>query len=320
MALATSYNTTGNREDLTDVLSILEPEATPLLSLAKKKKATATYNEWQVDSLSDPVISGVSEGEDVTAFQNATVNRARLGNYIQKFRNAYMVSDIEQLVNVAGVSSEYAEAEGKATREVKRSLETAICSQQDQQPDAGSGTPYLTRGMFKWLDGANADVPAAYKCVASDTTTPITEVLFNGVLQDLYNANGLPGGQLTLIAGATLKKDISFFSRQASGTQATYNVTQTADSKKITLTVNIYEGDFGNVAIIPSTFVGRAVATPGEVEADKGLLIDPEYVGVFTLKAESRTELEDQGGGKRGFVDVIAGLACYSPKAHGFFS
>jgi len=320
VALATSYNTTGNREDLTSILSVLEPEATPLLSLAKKKKATATFNEWQVDSLSDPVISGVGEGEDVTSFQNATVNRARLGNYVQKFRNAFMVSDIEQLVDVAGVSSEFAEAEGKATREVKRSLETAICSTQDRQADAGSGTPYLTRGLSKWLEASLSDVPDAYECVARDTTTPITEVLFNGVLQDLYNANGLPGGQLTLIAGATLKKDISFFSRAVASTQNTYNVTQTADSKKITLTVNMYEGDFGNVAIVPSAFVSRTAAAPGTVVADAGLLVDPEYVGVFTLKAESRTELEDQGGGKRGFVDVIAGLACYSPKAHGIFS
>ena len=320
MALATSYNTTGNREDLTSILSVLEPEATPLLSLAKKKKATATFNEWQVDSLSDPVISGVGEGEDVTSFQNATVNRARLGNYVQKFRNAFMVSDIEQLVDVAGVSSEFAEAEGKATREVKRSLETAICSTQDRQADAGSGTPYLTRGLSKWLEASLSDVPDAYECVARDTTTPITEVLFNGVLQDLYNANGLPGGQLTLIAGATLKKDISFFSRAVASTQNTYNVTQTADSKKITLTVNMYEGDFGNIAIVPSAFVSRTAAAPGTVVADAGLLVDPEYVGVFTLKAESRTELEDQGGGKRGFVDVIAGLACYSPKAHGIFS
>jgi len=320
MAKAASYNTAGNREDLTDILSILEPEATPLLSLAKKKRATATYNEWQVDSLSDPVISGVNEGEDVTSFQNATANRARLGNYIQKFRNAFMVSDIEQLVDVAGVSSEFAEAEGKATREVKRSIETAICSTQDRQADAGTGSPYLTRGLSKWLEASLSDVPDAYECVARDTTTPITEVLFNGVLQDLYNANGMPGGQLTLIAGATLKKDISFFSRATSGVQSTYNVTQTADSKKITLTVNMYEGDFGNVAIVPSAFVSRTAGAPGTVVADAGLLVDPEYVGVFTLKAESRTELEDQGGGKRGFVDVICGLACYSPKAHGVFS
>ena len=231
-----------------------------------------------------------------------------------------MVSDLEQLTNVAGVSSEFNEAEGKSTRQVKRSIETAICSTQDRQADAGAGAPYLTRGLTKWLEASLSDVPDAYECVARDTTTPITEVLFNGVLQDLYNANGMPGGQLTLIAGATLKKDISFFSRTSSTTSNTYQVTQTADAKKITLSVNIYEGDFGNVAIVPSTFVSRTAGAPGTVVADAGLLVDPEYVGVFTLKAESRTELEDQGGGKRGYVDVVCGLACYSPKAHGVFS
>ena len=56
------------------------------------------------------------------------------------------------------------------------------------------------------------------------------------------------------------------------------------------------------------------------VDGDAGLLIDPEYVSVFTLKAESRSELEDQGGGQRGFCDLIAGLACQSPKAHGYFN
>ena len=37
------------------------------------------------------------------------------------------------------------------------------------------------------------------------------------------------------------------------------------------------------------------------------------------LKA-SVTELENQGGGRRGFVDVVAGLACLSPVAHGYFN
>ena len=41
---------------------------------------------------------------------------------------------------------------------------------------------------------------------------------------------------------------------------------------------------------------------------------------MHSLKAESVTELENQGGGRRGFVDVIAGLACYAPKAHGYFN
>ena len=73
------------------------------------------------------------------------------------------------------------------------------------------------------------------------------------------------------------------------------------------------------MAIVPSLFVNRTSGSD-TVDADAGLLIDPEYVGMHSLKAESATELEDQGGGRRGFVDVIASLACYSPKAHGYFN
>ena len=57
-----------NREDLTDVLSILAPEETPILSTAQKSGASSTFVEWSVDKLADPSTAGVSEGADVTAF------------------------------------------------------------------------------------------------------------------------------------------------------------------------------------------------------------------------------------------------------------
>ena len=321
MASSTTYNTAGNREDLTSILTVLEPESCPLTSLASKKKATGTFFEVQVDDLSTAEFSGVSEGEDVTAFSNQAANRTRLGNYIQKFRRSYMVSDIQQLVDTAGVSSEFANSESKAIRELKRDFEAAICSAQDRQAEAGAGSPYKTRGMLKWLGvgGQPSDVPAAFQNVANDTTATQTETTFNSVLQELYEANGMPGGQLTLIAGPSLKAQISDFSRAVASVQSTYQVTQTAESKKITLSVNLYDGDFGTVAITPSTFVNRTSGS-ATVDGDAGLLIDPEYVSVFTLKAESRSELEDQGGGSRGFADLIAGISCDSPKAHGYFN
>ena len=321
MAQSTSYNTAGNREDLTDIISILEPESTPFVSMMQKGRATGTFVEWQADKLSTPDFDGVNEGEDVSSFKNQAEDRARLGNFVQKFRDTFQVSDIQELVDTAGVANEFANAEAKAVRNVKRSIESAFCSSQDRQSDAGSGTPYKTRGMLKWLGvgGQPSDIPAAYQNVANDTTGTQTEATFNSVLQELYQANGMPGGQLTLIAGPSLKQEISNFSRQLAAANGTYVVNQDAESRKITLTVNLYEGDFGNVAIVPSLFVNRTSGSD-TIDADAGLLIDPEFVGMHSLKAESATELEDQGGGRRGFVDVIAALACYSPKAHGFFN
>ena len=70
MAFSNTYSKTNgtnasaisNREDLTDVLTILAPEETPVLSLASKSKATATFNEWTVDSLATPSTTGIQEG------------------------------------------------------------------------------------------------------------------------------------------------------------------------------------------------------------------------------------------------------------------
>ena len=321
MAKATTYNTSGNKEDLTSIISVLEPEATPFVSLMKKGKATGTFFEMQVDRLNSPEFGGVSEGEDVTNFKNQSADRARIGNYIQKFRDTFMTSDLQELVDTAGVASEFANAESKAVRNVKRSIESAFCSAQDRQADAGAGAPYKTRGMLKWLGvgGQPSDVPTFAQNVANDTTATQTETTFNSVLQELYEANGMPGGQLTLLAGPALKQQISDFSRVSSSTRNTYQVNQDAESKKITLSVNLYDGDFGTVAIVPSLFINRTSGND-TVDADAGLLIDPEYVSMMSLKAESVTELENQGGGRRGFVDVVAGLACLSPIAHGYFN
>ena len=195
MASSTSYNTAGNREDLTDIISILEPESTPFVSMMKKGRATGTFVEWQADKLSTPDFDGVNEGEDVSSFKNQAEDRARLGNYVQKFRDTFQVSDIQELVDTAGVANEFANAEAKAVRNVKRSIESAFCSSQDRQAEAGSGTPYKTRGMLKWLGvgGQPSDLPAAYQNVANDTTGTQTEATFNSVLQELYEANGMPG-------------------------------------------------------------------------------------------------------------------------------
>ena len=53
MALSTTYNVAGDREDLTDFLTILAPEDTPKVStFSKTKRMTNAYQEWQVRNIS----------------------------------------------------------------------------------------------------------------------------------------------------------------------------------------------------------------------------------------------------------------------------
>lgn len=54
MATATTTtvsNTSGLAEDFEDAIFMTSPTDTPMLTLAKKKKATARYHQWQEDTL-----------------------------------------------------------------------------------------------------------------------------------------------------------------------------------------------------------------------------------------------------------------------------
>jgi hypothetical protein len=322
VALATSYNAAGNREQITDDLTVLEPEETPILSMAKKSKATATFIEWQADDLDTPAFAGVSEGADVNSFDNKAANRAKLGNYVQKFRRTWQVSDIQQLVATAGVPSEIARSEAKCVRELKRDIESAIASDQDRQQETGAVTPYKLRGLGDWIDASGpSDVPAAYRTPSAsiDSTAmgSFTEDTLQGVLQGRYEQVGSAGDNLYLVAGPTLKRTITDFARAS---DTTYRVTEDANDKKITLNVMQYEGDYGVVYIVPSLFNGRTSGSGIDATVrHRGYLLTNDLIEVPILKAESSQRLENQGGGERGFCDAVLSLCVKNPLGLGAF-
>ena len=51
MAVLTTYNTTGRREDLADIIYNISPSDTPFMSGVGKNKATSTTHSWQTDTL-----------------------------------------------------------------------------------------------------------------------------------------------------------------------------------------------------------------------------------------------------------------------------
>lgn len=318
MAFSNTYSTTNpgsavsNREDLTDVLTVLAPEETPLTSLAKKSKATATFNEWTVDSLATPVTAGVREGQDISSFVDKFSGRARLGNYIQLFQKNYMVSQLQDAVESVG-PAKIAEAEAKAIREMKRDIEAVVAGTQDRAVEDGSATAYASRGLGNWLDSAGpADVPSAYRTPAASihASGALTESAFNGLVASIFSKTGTVDA-LTLVAGTTLRRTISGFARSDGNTnENVFHVNQMATDKEITLSVNTYDSDFGIITVIN----GNPACMPS---ATTGYLINPDYVGVAELMSIGSTRLPNQGGGERGFIDAALTLQVYSPLAHG---
>jgi hypothetical protein len=310
---STTGSAIGNREDLSNELTLLAPEETPLLSLCAKGTAKSTFSEWTADKLAAPVTTGISEGADVTSFSDKFADRARLGNYVQIFRRDFLVSNLQEAVTSVGPAN-IAQAEVKALRELKRDVEKTICSDNDRSVEDGAGTPYAMRGIGSWLSSSGpSDVPVAYRTpTGSIKTSAVTETVFNDIIASIFSVNG-QANSLTLVANVALRKLVSNFTRSsgAAASEAVYNVQQMADSKKVTHSVQLYDSDFGIVKVIN----GNPDCFPNAFA--RGYLVNPSYLQFNTLIPMGATRLENQGGGERGFVDMTGTLVVKHPGAHG---
>jgi len=325
MAFSNTFDTTNpgsavsNREDLTDVLTILAPEETPVLSSANKQKASATFVEWTVDSLSAPVTAGIAEGADVSTFTDKFAGRARLGNYIQKFRRDYQVSDLQEAVDSVG-PAKLAQAEAKSIRELKRDIEATLCGTQDRAQENGAGTAYALRGLGDWIDSAGpSDVPAAFRTPAASivdvTDDDFAESELNGIISSIFKVTG-SSNNLMLVADTALRSDISDFARigGASG-DSVRNVNYSGESGSIKLSVDLYQSDHGIVSVVNAN--PDCMPTQAGQAGMAGYVINPDYYGVHELIPMGSTRLPNQGGGERGYVDCALTLGVYHPGAHG---
>jgi hypothetical protein len=313
-----------NREDLTDVLTILAPEETPVLSSAQKQRAVATNTEWTVDTLSNPSTAGIVEGDDVLVHTDQFAGRARMGNFTQKFRRNYKVSDLQEAVDSVG-PAKIAQAEAKAIRELKRDIEATLCSTNVKQ-QATDVLPYKMTGLGGFIDSAAADstVPAGFKTPASSiyTTTEsaanaFSETALNDIISSIFEVNGVSNG-LVLVADVGLRRVVSDFARLSTVTTETSirNVNYDGNVAAIKLSVELYQSDHGVVSIVNA----NPDCMPdfgGTTSNSSGYLVNPEYYGVHELIPMGSTRQPNNGGGERGFVDCALTLGVYHPQAHG---
>ena len=328
MAFSNTFDATNpgsavsNREDLTDVLTILAPEETPVLSSASKQKSSATFTEWTVDVLSAPSTAGVDEGADVSSFTDQFAGRARLGNYVQKFRRNFKVSDLQEAVDSVG-PAKVAQAEAKAIRELKRDIEATLIGTQDRSVEDGAGTPYGLRGLGDWIDSAGpADVPANFRTPAASiydisTQGAFGEEALNDMISSIYRKTG-SSNNLMLVADTGLRRTIADFARVSAGaTENIRSVNYDGNKAEIKLSVELYQSDHGIVSIVNMNPDTAPATIAGGTDFNDGYLINPEYYGVHELIPIGSTRLPNEGGGERGFCDCTLTLGVYHPQAHG---
>lgn len=328
MAKATTYtvgSAKGNREDLSDLIKMVDIEKYPVCSMIPDGgKPAATYTEWLVDELGNVDTSGVIEGSDQSTFNDQAENRARLGNYVMQLREPWSVSREQEAVSTAGVPSEVARAKAFASRKLKRKIEVQICGDDDRNAGDGS-TARVSRALGDWIDSSGpSDVAAAYRTpsgsINTTATGSLTEALFNDVLQSAYEAGGT--SNLVLVAGPELTNAIAGFTRITdTGSYNTYHVTQDGEKHRMDFKVDLYQGPFNMVKIMPTVYNGRASNTAATAQSKaRGYVLDTDLLSIDYLFKPSSEEFEDQGGGRRGMASVHYTLVAKNPKGLGKFA
>jgi len=336
MAATLITSQTGIRQDLSDLIAVVDAKTCPVISMAKKgAEPINPLTQWQADAFNAATVpAGVLSNTDVSSsdFVDNAANRVLLSARIQKFREVPSVDDLAQHVSeVAGIGKkkEMARAVSKSLEQLKRSMEAAFCSDQESFEQSGS-TPYKTRGLGKWIhNGAQDDLPVnvAYRTrtasINTTVTASLTENNIQDMLQSLYEQTG-KSQTYSLVCGPALKRQFTSFTRTqfaSTNVASAIRVLNQKDSSKIVSSVDIFEGDFGTLELIPSLFLAKdATVNAAAVQNGRGYVLDMDMVELRYNRKPRFQELEDRGGGPRGIVDAICALCVKSPLALGKFA
>lgn len=210
------------KEDILDVVTNVSPTKTPLLSgLRRGPDAKNTLHEYAVDVFASAADNAQVEASGFTAVD--LVQPTRANNKTQIFKDDILVSDTEIAVN--GVTNAWQYQMEKGLVEHAKDLEHAFM--------AGT-TASGASGVARRLTGVIAALTTNATTQASAST--LTEAGYNDLLELVYaSTDETPN---TAFVGGKLKRTISGFTGGS-----TKNVE--ADAKRLTASVDIYEGDFG---------------------------------------------------------------------------
>jgi hypothetical protein len=318
-AVASSLSYNANvREDLEDVIWLLDPMDTWALSNLDRVDASAPTHEWLSDNLAAAATNIVREGDDAT-FATA-VPAARLSNQCQIFNKTFVVSDTLEAVKKAGRSSENARLGTKLLKELKRDMEAAIVGNQASSA-GGSATGRSLAGMESWIAGPTTTGTTASNAVLTTTngtaTTPgfasgfvvaptdgattgaLTEGTLKAALQGAWTDGGDPRVILTAAVG---KGYIDSFS----GIATRFVDSSPKAQATIIGAANMYVSSFGSPhMVVLSRYVRSSVV----------LCLDPDYWALAFLRNPQKKPLAKTGDASKTLIVTECTLVCRNPNA-----
>jgi hypothetical protein len=252
MAILTSvfstYEATGNREDLTDFISDISPLEAPLYDRMGSVAAKGRLHEWQTDSLAAAAENAGNEGDEFVASTRGSTNR--YNNYCQIMEKAFTVSDTQNVVAKAGRANETAYQLTKAAKELKRDFEFRLfVNTVNASGGAGGvGSGMLLRNVYAWQTSCQVTSGGASYLTASASAV-FSEAQFNQGLQNIWSQGGNPNA---VYVNGPLKRVISGWATSTSRVHT--------GGKKVTNVLSVYESDFGTLETVLDRYVSSNMA------------------------------------------------------------
>jgi Family of unknown function (DUF5309) len=303
----TVSNTSGLAEDFEDIIFDVSPTETPMLTMAKRKKASARYHQWQTDSLAAASSNIAEEGAD--ASYATAAGTTTLGNYCQISTKTVDISRTLDIVSKYGRKSEVARELMKRGKELKRDMEFTICRNQA----SASTTARASAGWETMISGnlvrANAAETADYSVrgfSAASWTAPEDGSLVAFTEAALVSALGLAwddGGDPSIIMMS--KKNKNLFNA-FTGVATKFNEVRGTNQATVTGAADVYVSSYGNHTVKLNRY-----------QRDQAVFcIDPEYVSVAYLDGIKKEKMAKTGDSERYLLTVEYCLVNDCPDAH----
>ena len=300
------YDADGLREDLSDIIYSISPTETPFMSGIGKEKATAVLHEWQTDSLASAVANNAQIEGDEIGF-SAPSATTRVNNRTQISRKSVIVSGTLDSVSKAGRNNELAYQISKASKELKRDMESSLTA--NNSPVVGDdSTARELAGLAGWIQqnndagagGANGQVSGAAvpgTARTDGTQRAFTESQLKSVIKKCWDEGGDPS---MIMLGSFNKQVLSGFT----GGSTRFDP---AENKRLVAAVDVYESDFGAMTVVPNRFSRSRSA----------YVIQPDMFGVAFLRDFQLMDLAKTGDATKQALLAEYTLVSKNEKASG---
>ena len=249
MALTTNalptYTAIGRREDLSDIIYMVDPTDTPFLTGIPSANATNTLHEWQTQALTAAAENHQLEGDEPTlTAATVTVRRSNTCSISAKYPG---VTGTQVAVTSAGRSDEMAYQVTLKTLELRRDMEVNLMAN-NAEVTGGTTTARELGGYPTWITSndsygtGGSEGGAGDTAVTNGTLRDIDEGILKTVLRTTFTNGGDP--------------DCIFIPPNGKQVMSTFTGNATrmvnAQDKELVAAIDVYRSDFGDLQVLPS--------------------------------------------------------------------